>query len=1635
MPPDRMAEIEAERLAALRDLAILDSPPSDEFDAVVQATAMVCEVPIAVIGLLDDGREWFKAKVGLPGFSELPREAGFCEAAMRGEDILEIPDIAADARHAGRRPAGDAAVRFCAGLPLRLGSARLGALCVMDHEPRQLSASQRRILTRLARSAESALELWRLRRQQEAAARAGDTRLRRLYEATPAMLQSIDATGILVAASDMWLARLGYPRAEAIGRPATDFLTPESGTYVRTVARKLLFRTGRCDDLALRYRARDGEIIDMQMSAVVDGEANGQPAARLLVIQEVTAQLRAERALAQERQRLANTLAATGVATVEWHIDTGEARVSERWCQMIGWPAGQVPPLSRQARANWIHPEDLPAATAALNRHLAGLAERYEYEGRIRHRDGHYIWVQVCGAILTRTEAGAPEWMFSTLADIGERKRQQAALRDSEDFLARTGSLAGVGGWAVELDTGAVTWTAETYRISGLPLSHQPTLDSAIALYAPEAQPKIRALVEAAMAGGPPWDVELPFIRPDGQRIMVRVVGAAELLDGRPVRLRGAFQDVSARVAEREALRRAHERLARATASGRIGVWELDIERGTHSWDASMYRLYRIDPQQADDTYALWQQRLHPEDRAATEQAAQAALDGARPYDTEFRIVLDDGSIRHIRATGEVTRDADGRALRFAGANWDVTEARTLAAALEEERRRLADIIEATDIGTWEWHVPTGELHLNERWAAILGRTLEDLAPISIRTRVDLVHPDDLPHSLAALEAHFAGQRPFYRFELRMRHRDGSWVWVESRGKVVSRTADGRPAWVYGKMQDISERKQQEQALRRSEDFLERIGRLGGVGGWELDPVTLVPQWTAETRRIHGVPPDYRPSLETAIEFYAPEARPLIRAAVEHALAEGGGWDLELPLIRTSGERIWVRVVGAVEQADGRPVRIAGAFQDVTARVGEREALREAGERMKLATDSGGIGIWDWNLACDTMLWDDWMYRLYGVAPHANLGTHDVWRRHLHPEDRAAAEAAIREALDGIRPYDIEFRIVRPDGGVRHLRGTATITRDAEGRAVRMVGANWDVTEARQLAMDLAAQHELIRVTLRSIADGVITTDAAQRIAWLNPVAERMTGWTAEEARGRRLAEVFHIVNETTRVPTADPVAHCLKQNRVSGLASDTVLISRDGREFGIEDSAAPIHNDRGETLGAVLVFHDVTRQRQLSGEMSWRASHDQLTGLVNRGEFEARMRFLLHKAHADRTEHALMFIDLDQFKLVNDSCGHAAGDLLLQQVARLLTDAVRGSDTPARLGGDEFAVILDHCGMEQAQRLAQRICDRMEEYRFVHDARRLRIGASVGLVPVDHRWPNTAAVLQAADSACHAAKEAGRNRVHVWSDTDQAMRARQGETQLATRLIQALDEDRFVLFAQRIRRLGGDEPVAAPLHAEVLLRMQEADGSLAAPGAFLPAAERFHLASRIDRWVLGRVIAWMGATPALEQIETLCVNLSGQSVGDRAFHRWAIEVLSAAGPAICRRLCLEITETAAVTALADAAAFIAQVRTVGVRVALDDFGAGASSFGYLKTLPVDFLKIDGQFIRDLVADPLDEAAVRCFADVASVVGMRTVAEFVDSPEVLRKLALMGIDFAQGYLIHRPAPIDEVFWLAEAQDC
>ena len=567
------------------------------------------------------------------------------------------------------------------------------------------------------------------------------------------------------------------------------------------------------------------------------------------------------------------------------------------------------------------------------------------------------------------------------------------------------------------------------------------------------------------------------------------------------------------------------------------------------------------------------------------------------------------------------------------------------------------------------------------------------------------------------------------------------------------------------------------------------------------------------------------------------------------------------------------------------------------------------------------------------------------------------------------------------------------------------------------------LTRVRQTANDLFRQKEMAEITLNSIGDAVITTDAEGRVENLNPVAEEMTGWSNAEAHGHKVSEVFHIVNGLSREPEPNPIEACLRNRCVVGLGTNTVLVRRDGAEFVIEDSAAPILDRNGNIVGAVMVFYDVSLMHRIPHLLSYHAAHDALTGLINRREFERRLSELLVQAKHTHQQHALAYLDLDQFKLVNDTCGHAVGDRLLCQITFLLKEKVRDADTLARLGGDEFGLLLENCPLERAQQITQELLETVKDFRFVWQGHSFDIGVSIGLVPITEDSVTPAEVLSEADAACFTAKEKGRNRVQVYQPGDMEMARRHGEMQWVSRLHKAMDENRFRLHCQTIAPLNGD----LAKHGEVLLRLEDEDGNLVPPMAFLPAAERYNLMPAIDRWVIGAALTAIGEYLRQQQDprRLMCnINLSGASLGEPGLQSYIDEQL-ALHQVPPDTICFEITESVAIANLERAATFMHAMRQKGCRFALDDFGSGLSSFAYLKTLPVDYLKIDGVFVKDVAHDPVARAMVQAIHTVGHVMGIKTVAEYVENDRILAALREIGVDYAQGYGIAHPRPMEE----------
>ncbi len=552
----------------------------------------------------------------------------------------------------------------------------------------------------------------------------------------------------------------------------------------------------------------------------------------------------------------------------------------------------------------------------------------------------------------------------------------------------------------------------------------------------------------------------------------------------------------------------------------------------------------------------------------------------------------------------------------------------------------------------------------------------------------------------------------------------------------------------------------------------------------------------------------------------------------------------------------------------------------------------------------------------------------------------------------------------------------------------------------------------------LARQERWFSGILHGVADGIIATDTENRIEFMNPVAENLTGWTEENAKGRTLQEVFQVFDANSEIRLELPSGVSGGGRRGPLYFEDVFLTNKQGARIHINGTVAPIRADRDNYAGQAIAFRDVTALKRMSDTIVYQASHDALTGLINRDEFFSRLDDVTRATIQDGRSHTFAYIDLDQFKVINDVCGHYAGDELLRQVSQAIQDTLRSNFVIGRLGGDEFGVVLMDCPLDQAYDRTTDVLDAVRR-KFIWHKHSFNVTASIGLVPVNEEQTDGYAILAAADDACYLAKEQGGNTVKIYETANYTFLKRRGEMQWISRLTHALEEDRFCLFYQPIVATNG----AGPDKKEILLRLKEQDGSLADPSQFIPAAERYNLMPNIDRWVLKEVVDYAARQrEILGESDTFCINISGASVADETFLDFAIQIFEQA-EAVPSQICLEVTETAAIENLSRAVDFMNRLKSMGVTFALDDFGNGFSSFAYLKNLPVDYLKLDGSFVRSIDQDPIDRSMVEAVNRIGHVIGMQTIAEYVRNQEIQDIVEGFGVDYIQGFHIARPAPL------------
>ncbi len=701
--------------------------------------------------------------------------------------------------------------------------------------------------------------------------------------------------------------------------------------------------------------------------------------------------------------------------------------------------------------------------------------------------------------------------------------------------------------------------------------------------------------------------------------------------------------------------------------------------------------------------------------------------------------------------------------------------------------------------------------------------------------------------------------------------------------------------------------------------------------------------------------------------------------------------------------------------ADPESAQLASTINQLFDALGEREATIHGRDR--LFEDIAGtlaeiVIIHDEKI----LLANERAAGLVGLEPKQLLGRDVVDL--VKPAYRALFRNTMAKRLAGESvPRGLEIQLINGDEAGLWVEAQSTNI-EFRGRPAILTIAR-DVSHRKSLEVSLGRSKRQAQYTLESVAEGIITTDNEGRVDYMNLAAETLVGTNRDDALGHRIGEIFTVVDEADRRQLGDPVERCLAIRRRVNMGRRALLVSSDGEhEHSVEMTASPIRSPGSGISGAVVVIHDVGEVRGLTRQMSYQATHDALTGLVNRREFERRLDEAMDMAHAEESSHMLFYMDLDRFKAVNDSCGHVAGDNMLREVAMLIKGQVRDSDFVGRLGGDEFGALLIGCPINKARQIAADMCAAIADYRFVWKDKIFNIGISIGLVEISHASGSVQDLLAAADSACYVAKQQGKGQVHVYSARDEAVARERGDIQWLRRLQTALHEDSFELAIQPIIAMSGGADSGPGL--EVLIRLPDEQGRAADSADFLRPAERYQLMPQIDRWVVNSALAAIASGEIrLSKGRSCAINLSAQTLGDESFLSFVVESLDHTGVSPSS-ICFEVTEKAILANVQYAQRFIEVLHGIGCEFSLDDFGSGMGSFSSLKHLPIDYLKIDGSYTRNLVSDQINREMVEAMIKLARTMEFRIVAEQVEHQEDFDWLRDSGVDFVQGRFIEPP---------------
>ncbi|AHG18990.1 diguanylate cyclase [Chania multitudinisentens RB-25] len=729
-------------------------------------------------------------------------------------------------------------------------------------------------------------------------------------------------------------------------------------------------------------------------------------------------------------------------------------------------------------------------------------------------------------------------------------------------------------------------------------------------------------------------------------------------------------------------------------------------------------------------------------------------------------------------------------------------------------------------------------------------------------------------------------------------------------------------------------------------------------------------------------------------------------------------YTMEKRYIRSDGESVWTLLaVSLVRDPSGQPLYFIAQVEDINELKRTEAENRHLMERITLANQAGGIGVWEWVLGDEKLTWDKRMFELYELSPE-QTPTIALWNSLILPEDRERTMQQISTITTHHRPFIMEFRIALRLGGIRHIRGQGNTILDEHDRPVRLIGTNIDMTEIISLTEALHEEKERLHITLDAIGEGVISTNSEMRVTFMNPIAEQMSGWSLELALGMPITGVIRMTNGKEGPEVENPVQCCLQEGKTLPQDYALVLHSRDGRHFDVQASVSPLKTLEGDVMGAVMVLQDVSASRELMKKLSYSASHDALTNLQNRTSFEKSLKNAIISAANHEQRHALVFLDLDRFKAVNDNAGHAAGDALLKEIGQLMQRQLRNSDCLARLGGDEFGLLLLDCSLEHARMLMQQMVTQISEHPFYWEGKIYHVGASAGITQISATSSKSTELLAQADIACYTAKHRGRGQVYIYEARQKQLMERKHELLTREELTAIIDKRQLKL---RVKAVSPPKTPLAVCFYQLALQVIPPDEHALTSDAFFSAAQLYGLLPSIDRWMVHQILELHAQTIHQKGI-SIALPLATDSVLDSEFQHYLQEQL-AASTLPCQAILLIVDETVILDHAENGGGFIRRLQQMGCKLIVNGFGHNLNVFDQLNGQKIDYIRIDERFVTNVHSNQMDELMVSMINGAAHRIHAQTLAGPVHQQATLNALTAIGIDLVEGDFIAQEQPL------------